>query len=70
MNPTIAAYKTGMSALGYTDEEICIVVKNLAKCELVSRYHRIRNEIERAMETMTIDDLKAIVDEMDKGGEQ
>jgi hypothetical protein len=70
MNPTIAACMTGMSTLGYTDEEICIVVKNLAKCELSSRYHHLRNEIERAMETMTIDDLKAILAEMEKGGKQ
>ena len=70
MNPAIAACMTGMSALGHTDEEICSVVQHLAKCELTSRYYHLRNEIGRAMETMTIDDLKAIVAEMEKGGEQ
>ncbi len=70
MNPTIAACMTGMSALGRTNDEICSVVQHLAKCELASRYHHLRKEIERAMETMTIDDLKAIVAEIEKGGEQ
>lgn len=70
MNPTIAACMTGMSALGHTNEDICSVVQHLAESELKSRYYYLRNEIKRAMETMTIDDLKAIVAEIEKGGEQ
>lgn len=70
MNPAIAACMTGLSALGYTNEDICRVVKHVAESELTSRYYNLRNEIKRAMETMTIDDLKAIVAEMEKGGEQ
>lgn len=70
MNPTIAACMKGMSALGYTNEDICSVVQHLAESELRWRYDLLRKEIKRAMETMTIDDLKAIVAEMEKGGEQ
>ena len=70
MNPTIAACMTGLSALGHTNEDICSVVRHLAESELTARYYLLRNEIKRAMETMTIDDLKAIVAEMEKGGEQ
>lgn len=70
MNPAIAACMTGLSALGHTNEDICRVVQQVAESELTSRYYNLRNEIKKAMETMTIDDLKAIVAEMEKGGEQ
>ncbi len=70
MNPTIAACMTGMSALGCTNEEICSEVQRLALRELAERYYILQKEIKRAMETMTIDDLKAIVAEMEKGGAQ
>lgn len=68
MNPAIAACMTGMSALGITNEDICSEVQRLALRELAERYYVLQKEIERAMETMTIDDLKAIVAEIEKGG--
>lgn len=68
MNPSIAACMTGLSALGRTKEDICSVVRHLAECELESRYYSLRNEIKKTMETMSIDNLKAVVAEMEEGG--
>lgn len=70
MKQEIKSFMEGLSELGHTPEHIRARVKDIAESELASRYYSLREELKLAMKRMTIEELKAIVAEMEEGGEQ
>lgn len=70
MNAIIDMHMAELSELGYSTEDIRSTVKLLAESELTSRCYLIRKEIKSNMEKMTIEELTAIIEKMQKGGKQ
>lgn len=56
--------------LGIESEQIRRTIYDKAKSELKNRYRKMRRHLGDMMEVAPIEDLKAIVAEMQEGGEQ
>ena len=70
MNQAIERFMADAAAMGYPAVAVRAEVNRMAKAELAARYEDIRRGLRKALEEMTIDELKAIVAEIEKGGEQ
>ena len=63
MNQAIERFMADAAAMGYPAEAVRAEVHRKAKAELTSRYDDIRRGLRKALEEMTIDDLKSVVSE-------
>lgn len=63
MNQAIERFMADAAAMGYPAEAVRAEVHRRAKAELSSRYDDIRRGLRKALEEMTIDELKAVVAE-------
>ena len=70
MNKAVEIFMEEAVQYGQDPKDVRAMVTITAENELNRRYHKAKREMESALSTATVEELQAIVKEMQEGGEQ